>query len=202
MKNLSLILLLTLFVTKIYGQDVAIEISGHQTWEQTNFKISIEQKGASATIKYKINKDVNRDSLKKNSEIQALTLKYKDVPKNPEMEKKFIEEFSKILPQLRKTYQDSLTIDIEQYSKYKKLLNYITTADKAMFDGGVNRTSDQDFLYCTITHNNKVTSLRKNAPLAVTSPLLYALIRETLILGEEAKLTAVFKIDELFKYLL
>ncbi len=202
MKKLLLTFILLLPLANLYAQDLSIEMRGTTTWEQTNFQISITQKGTSVTIKYKLKVDADREALRKDSAAKALPAKYKNARTDPKEEQKLVLEFAKISERYRKSYQDSLTVDIEQQPKYKKLLTYITNANHAMFHGGVNLTSDQDELYCTITFKDKVISFEKIAPLAVTSPLLYALIRETLRLGEEAGTKSALKIGEVFKYLL
>jgi hypothetical protein len=209
MKNLLLIFLLALPLTRLHaqgiiddGKDISVEIVGGKTWEETDFHINIQKKGSSVFIRYETRGRFDFPGMNKDTLYQTLTAKYKNAAPNSHEREALSDKLLKIMHQHRPTFQDSIAVDIERYLMYKPLIKYIARADEKAFDGGYpDGVMDMDFLHCKITYQDKTRTFDKNAPLSISSPLLYTFLKETLKIGKKAGLKAPSKIDEVFEYL-
>jgi hypothetical protein len=204
MKKLLLFLLLLplakLNAQDIINTDIAIELIGGSSWGGPDFRIIIEQKGKLAHINYRLREDYNVIAARNDSSYKLLQAKY-DIAADMNKKRVLSEKMMTILEQKRTSYQDSVIVKLEPTKNYTLLLNYIASANETAFDGGHNTMIDADFLIYKITYKGKTKKNIKSTPLSVDSPLLYALLNETLKIGREARFKSVTKIDEVFKYL-
>lgn len=207
MKNLLLIILFSILLTNLKAQDadkagdgIIIDLQGDNTWVETNFNITIKQKGSDILIRYAIKEGFDRPSVNKDSIIKALRAKYKDSRTNPEVEKKLIKEFEDIRKRSIVFYKDSIIVTQDISLDYKLLLKFIADADAKKFEGGPFSIMDSGTLSYKVTNGAKTINIEKSAPLSLTSPLLYTFLKETLIVGRKANSKTALKIDEMFNY--
>jgi len=209
MKNLLLVLLLSLPIASLYaqdltddGKDISIKLTGGKEWDNTKFYIDIEKKGQSVFIKYSIKEEFNFVEIHKDSTYKHLKSKYEQATSKSEEKQTLEAKILKKMDQYRPTYQDSITVNVERYMVYKPILKHLALANKKMFDGGYpDGLFDGDFMVCDITYNGHTRRFIKDAPLSLSSPLLYTFLKETLKIGREAQCKSVLVIDKDFEYM-
>lgn len=209
MKKLLFLFLLALPITHIFVQDltddgknISIKLTGGTAWKETKFYIDIDKKGQSVFIKYSINEEFDFTEMRKDSVYQSLMAKYKTLVFRSKEQQMLSAILSKKMDEYRKSYQDSITVNVERYMAYKPLLKHLALANKKMFDGGYpDGLFDGDFLFCEVTYNGRTRKFIKDSPLSISSPLLYTFLKETLKIGREAQCKSVLVIDKGFEYI-